>query len=61
MAWDNKTRPNKTAKIRYACKADADDPLVLVPDPDMVPLVEQAIMEAMRTGAFVYDISGAAR
>jgi hypothetical protein len=36
MAWDNKTRPNKTAKIPYAYKADAEDPLVLVPDPDMV-------------------------
>ena len=43
MAWDNKTRPNKTAKIPYAYKADADDPLVLVPDPDMVPLVEKAM------------------
>ena len=43
MTWDNKTRPNKTAKIPYAYKADDDDPLVHVPDPDMVPLVEQAM------------------
>ena len=43
MAWDNKTRPNKTAKIPYAYKADDDDPLVLVPDQDLVPMVEQAM------------------
>ena len=41
--WQNKSRPNKTAKIPYAYKADADDPLVLIPDPDIVPLVEQAM------------------
>ena len=41
--WQNKTRPNKTAKIPYAYKADDDDPLVLVPDPDMVSPVDQAM------------------
>jgi len=43
MAWDNKTLSNKTAKMPCACKADADDPLILAPDPGMVLLVEQAM------------------
>ena len=43
MTWDNKTRPNKTAKIPYAYKADNDDPLVLIPDPIIVRYVEQAM------------------
>lgn len=41
--WPNKTRPNPNAKIPYAYKASEDDPLVLVPDPDVVPLVEEAM------------------
>ena len=43
MTWDNKTRPNKTAKIPYAYKAYNDDPLVLTPDPIIVRYVEQAM------------------
>ena len=43
MTWDNKTRPNKTAKIPYAYKADNDDPLVLIPEPIIVRYVEQAM------------------
>ena len=43
MTWDNKTRPNKTAKIPYAYKADNDDPLVLISDPIIVRYVEQAM------------------
>ena len=41
--WQNKSRPNKTAKIPYAYKADDDDPLVLIPDPIIVRYVEQAM------------------
>lgn len=41
--WPNKTRPNATAKPPYAYKPSEDDPLVLVPDMDIVPLVEEAM------------------
>jgi len=41
--WETKSRPNETAKIPYAYKASDEDPLVLVPDPEIVPIVEQAM------------------
>ena len=41
--WQNKTRPNKTAKVPYAYTPNEDDPLVLVPDPEMVRWVEDAM------------------
>ena len=41
--WQNKTRPNKTAKVPYAYTPSEDDPLVLVPDPEMVRWVEDAM------------------
>jgi hypothetical protein len=41
--WPNKTRHNKTAKIPHAYKASEDDPLILVPDEDIVPFFEQAM------------------
>ena len=41
--WQNKTRPNKTAKVPYAYTPSKDDPLVLVPDPEMVRWVEDAM------------------
>jgi hypothetical protein len=43
MAWDNRTRSNAQQAIPYAYKPDEEDPLVLVPDMDMVPLVEEAM------------------
>jgi hypothetical protein len=42
-SWQNKARANTTAKLPYAYKASEDDPLVLVPDPEMVPFVEEAM------------------
>ena len=41
--WQNKTRPNKTAKVQYAYTPSEDDPLVLVPYPEMVRWVEDAM------------------
>ena len=41
--WQNKTRPNKTAKVPYAYKPSEDDPLVLIPDLEMVRWVEDAM------------------
>ena len=42
MIWEPKTRPNPNAKIPYAYKASEDDPLVLVPDPIIIQVLEQA-------------------
>jgi hypothetical protein len=39
----NKTRPNKTAKVPYAYTSSEDDPLILFPDPEMVTGVEDAM------------------
>ena len=41
--WQNKTLPNKTAKVPYAYTPSEDDPLVLIPDPEMVRWVEDAM------------------
>ena len=43
MTWINKTRANGLAKMPYAYKASEEDPLILVPDEEMVPLVEEAM------------------
>ena len=44
MKWEQKSRPNPTAKIPYAYKASEDDPLVLLPDQEQVEVVEQAFV-----------------
>ena len=41
--WQNKTRPNKTARVPYAYIPSEDDPLVLIPDQTKTNLVEQAM------------------
>ena len=41
--WQNKTRPNKTAKVAYAYKPSDNDPLVLIPDQEKVDWVEKAM------------------
>ena len=43
MAWNNITRPNKHAKMPYGYLPSEDDPCILVPDPDMTPLIEEAM------------------
>ena len=43
MTWTVKSRPNATAKIPYAYKADDNDPLVLHPDQELVGVVEEAM------------------
>ena len=43
MTWQNKKRPNATAKIAFGYKASDDDPLVLVPDEERVEWVEKAM------------------
>lgn len=41
--WPTRRRPNATAKIPYAYKPSEADPLVLIPDEEIVPFVEQAL------------------
>ena len=41
--WPNKTRPNKTAKVAYGYAVSENDPLVLIPDPEVVGWVETAL------------------
>ena len=42
MTWNNKLRPNRTARIPYAYIADENDPLILLPCEEMVQWVEEA-------------------
>ena len=41
--WQNKPRPNKTARVPYAYIPSEKDPLVLIPDQAKTNLVEQAM------------------
>ena len=43
MTWPNKSRPNKTAKVAYGYAVSESDPLVLIPDPEVVRWVETAL------------------
>lgn len=43
MAWNNTTRPNKTAAIPYGYMASDEDPCVLIPNPEMLPFIEEAM------------------
>ena len=43
MTWDNKARPNKSARIPFGYVADPDNPLLLFPDETLVALVEEAL------------------
>jgi len=42
--WPNKKRVNPTAKLAIGYMASEDDPLVQVPDPEQVPLIEEAFV-----------------
>ena len=48
--WTNKERPNAYTRIPYAYKVSPDDPLILIPDWDVVEKVEQAL-DALDYGA----------
>ena len=41
--WQKQNRPNKTARVPYAYIASEEDPLVLIPDPEVVRWVEDAL------------------
>ena len=41
--WQNKPRPNKTARLPYAYIPSEKDPLVLIPDPEVTKWVEDAL------------------
>lgn len=41
--WTNKTRPNRTARIAFGYMASDTDPLELVPDPSVIPFLEEAL------------------
>lgn len=43
MTWTNKTRKNPTQRVPYAYKPAEEGSLELIPDPDIVPLVEKAM------------------
>ena len=42
--WPNKFRPNATARIAYGYIPSEDDPLVLVADTNLTPLIEEAFL-----------------
>ena len=41
--WQNKTLPSKTARVPYAYTPSKEDPLVLIPDPEVTRWVETAL------------------
>ena len=41
--WPRKKRNNITAKLPYAYMADPDDPAFMVPNPKLIPAIEQAL------------------
>ena len=43
MKSQNKTRPNKTAKLHYSYVASKNNPLVLIPDLEIIRWVENAL------------------
>ena len=43
MTWPNKTRPDKTAKLPNGYAVSESDPLVLIPDPEVVGWMEDAL------------------
>lgn len=43
LTWPNKTRPNKTANVQYGYAVSESDPLVLIPDHEVVRWVEAAL------------------
>ncbi len=43
MTWSNITRPNKHAKMPYGYIPSEEDPCILIPDPDMIPLIEEGM------------------
>ena len=43
MTWQNKTRPKKTAKLPYGYAVSESDPLVLIPDLEIIRSVENAL------------------
>ena len=43
IMWQNKPRPNKTARVPYAYIPSEKDPLVLIPDPEVTRWVEDAL------------------
>lgn len=43
MPWENKARPNRTARIPFGYVADEDNPLLIFPDERIVALVEEAL------------------
>lgn len=43
MAWNNTTRPNAQAAMPYGYMPSEEDPCILVPNPEMIPLIEEAM------------------
>ena len=41
--WQNKTRPNKTARVPYAYIVSEENPLDLIPNPEVTKWVEDAL------------------
>lgn len=41
--WPVKDRPNATSKIPYAYMEDPENPLKLIPDPELIPHIERAL------------------
>ena len=64
MTWNSRTRPNATARMPYGYKVNEDDPLVLDPDMDIIPLIEEALdyleqgHSTRKTAAWLSDKAG---
>ena len=62
--WPNKSRPNKTARVAFGYMPSEEDPLVLVADPTVTPLLEQAFAyldegnSLRKTAEWLIDKSG---
>ena len=57
MTWDNKARPNGSARIPFGYVADEENPLLLFPDETLVSLVEEAL-DYLEKGHSTRKVSG---
>lgn len=54
--WPDKVRPNLTARVPYAYMLDPENPLLMVPNPAIVPAIEKA-MEYMNDGHAIRKVT----
>ena len=59
--WKNKARPNATARVAYGYKPSEDDPLVLIPDDAITPILSKHLNIWMKVTRYVKLQSGLLR